>query len=382
MPTPLSPALVLALLALVGTAQREPGTGGYYRLKLVRVMDQQGFGQPVEAFRLLLPADWKVNSWVRWVPNYSCPANILDVGLQSASPDGLTGFEIFTPYSWQWYDDPAMVQMLQQSGTQGCPVSRPTDAATFLRGALVPNRRQGARIMAAEPLASVAQAEDAKLRAVLGPSLQAGLIKGVKVDGARVRLAYEVNGRPVEEWVGATVTVIASAGFSATAAMQGSMAQSNTYLVSASNIAATRAPKGQLQAKEKLFATIVGSIRPNQAWVNAVIQTQMAMGNAAIKGAADRSRIWSQASQDISNTYSQSYREQQAVQDRLAEQYSQSVRGVETYVDPASHERVELSGGYQQAWSNGRGEYILSDDANFNPAVTLRENWTQLQKTR
>jgi hypothetical protein len=374
-------ALLLACLATSGTpAGAQAPDGGYYRLKVVKVIDQEGFGQPVEAFRLLVPAEWKANGWVRWVPSYNCPANIIDVGFQSASPDGLTSFEVFTPYTWQWTDDPAMVQMLRQSGSQSCPVGQPTDATNFLKAALIPNRRSGARVLRVEPLPKVAKAEDAKMRAALASSLQAGLITGLNVDGARVRLAEEINGRPVEEWVGATITVIAFPGFSTSAAMQGSMAQANTYAITASNLLATRAPKGQLEAREKLFAMIIGSIRPNQAWINAVIQTQMAMGNAAIKGAADRSRIWAQASNDIGNTYSQGYQQQQAVQDRLAEQYSQSVRGVETYVDPTTREPVELTGGYKEAWSNGRGEYILSDDATFDPAATLHEHWTQMER--
>ena len=43
---------------------------------------------------------------------------------------------------------------------------------------------------------------------------------------------------------------------------------------------------------------------------------------------------------------------------------------------------MELSAGYRQAWSNGNGEYILSDDVNFDPSVSLHENWTQLNRTQ
>ena len=69
--------------------------------------------------------------------------------------------------------------------------------------------------------------------------------------------------------------------------------------------------------------------------------------------------------------------QQQRVQSGLAQQYSHYIRGVETYVDRISGERVELASGHGRAWSNGRGEYILSNDPNFNPSVVFRERWEE-----
>jgi len=66
----------------------------------------------------------------------------------------------------------------------------------------------------------------------------------------------------------------------------------------------------------------------------------------------------------------------------MAEQFGQTIRGVETSVDPRSNEPVELVGGYVGAWSNGKGEYILSDSPNFNPATALHEDWREMKKPR
>lgn len=374
----------------VAFAQSSPIPGGgfaapYYRLRFVSAVDQEGFGQPVEAFRLLIPSDWRANGWARWEPNINCPANIIDVGFQSSSPDGLSGFEIFRPYSWQWTDDPMMQQTLRQAeGTMwgSCPLGQPVRAANFLQQTLIPQRRPGAQILNVEPLADVAQAEEARLRSMLGPALQAGMIGRIQVDGARVRIAYFINNQPVEEWLAGTVTTVAQPTLSATAAYQGQMMKTLSYSVTVSNLTAARAPRGQLDQRLKLFATVLSSVRPNQVWVNAVLQTQMAMGKTQTQGAADRSKIWAQASNEISNMYSQAYQNQQAVQDRLASQYSQYIRGVETYVDPATHNRYELTNGYQTAWINNRGEYLLSDSPNFNPAVEFQEDWRQLQRAQ
>ena len=93
-----------------------------------------------------------------------------------------------------------------------------------------------------------------------------------------------------------------------------------------------------------------------------------------------RAQIWREAGQQMSATMSQSYQNQQAVQDRSAAQFSQTIRGVETFVNPSSGERVELSGGYDNAWVNRRGEYLLSDSPGFNAPIALQEDWTQLRR--
>jgi len=65
--------------------------------------------------------------------------------------------------------------------------------------------------------------------------------------------------------------------------------------------------------------------------------------------------------------------------DRSAERQIQALRGVETYIDPATRTRVDLTTGYQGAWTNGLGDYVLSDAPGFNPARELEGNWTALQ---
>jgi hypothetical protein len=55
------------------------------------------------------------------------------------------------------------------------------------------------------------------------------------------------------------------------------------------------------------------------------------------------------------------------------------MRGVETYRNPATGETVELSNLYGNAWVNNRGEYLLSDQAGFDPSVTFKEDWKPLE---
>jgi hypothetical protein len=40
---------------------------------------------------------------------------------------------------------------------------------------------------------------------------------------------------------------------------------------------------------------------------------------------------------------------------------------------------VQLPGGYHDAWVNSRGEYILSNNASFNPNVGDNIEWRRME---
>jgi hypothetical protein len=72
---------------------------------------------------------------------------------------------------------------------------------------------------------------------------------------------------------------------------------------------------------------------------------------------------------------------QQASQDRIAEAWSQTMRGVETFVDPGNASQVELRSGFDNAWSDGVGEYVLSGRPSFTPnTVFTNQNWTRMER--
>jgi len=55
------------------------------------------------------------------------------------------------------------------------------------------------------------------------------------------------------------------------------------------------------------------------------------------------------------------------------------MRGVDAY-QAVSGAQVELPTGYQQAWGNALGEYILSNDPFFDPNQVSSQTWTQLHR--
>jgi hypothetical protein len=213
--------------------------------------------------------------------------------------------------------------------------------------------------------------------------VRAGLLTGFKTTGARARLAFAVRGQAVEEWAACTVTSVTQKTFSATAAYHGGLTETTSYMISAANLTACRAPAGELDRSADLFAVILSSIRPHQPWLAAVSQTQMAIAKTQIQGAADRSRIWTQASREIGDIYTDAYRNQQAVQDRLASRWSRTIRGVETYADPHTSERYALPSGFRDVWvSKVRDEYILSNDSSFDPNQLDAQAWQRVDAVR
>jgi hypothetical protein len=75
-----------------------------------------------------------------------------------------------------------------------------------------------------------------------------------------------------------------------------------------------------------------------------------------------------------------SYNQRQDTLDRLSTQFSQTIRGVDEYRDPFEGQGVELPGGYDHAWSNALGEYILTDDPSFDPKIGSNLNWEVMER--
>jgi len=379
-----APAAPKPAASSASTAPGRPSFGqGYYRMKLVKIIDNEGFGPNVEVAHLLLPADWRTEGGVHWVNGQlQCPQNMIQVQFKATAPDGVAGIEIGPSHTWQWSSDPQMQRIIQQQAAAktACDAGPVLGAIDYLRS-IIPRMRPGARILAAEPLPALTAAKQEEAARDNAMLIKAGVVRAVKAESGSVRIAYTQNGQSVEEWISTTVQTVAKPTADSAALMRGQMINSqNYYSMFAEGVFAARAPAGKLD--KKLIATVVASERVNAQYQAAVSQFLVNMGNTQLKGVMDRQRIWHDAQQQISATIIATYQHQQAVQDRLAEQWSQTIRGVETYVNPSTGTNVELTGGYDSAWVNNRGEYLLSDSPGFNPAVAFQEGWTQLKKAK
>jgi hypothetical protein len=76
----------------------------------------------------------------------------------------------------------------------------------------------------------------------------------------------------------------------------------------------------------------------------------------------------------------ESYTERQKVYDRLSDNFSQNIRGVDAYYNSVDQKSVELPAGYDDAWCNALGDYIVSEDPNFNPNEHSNQTWHRMGK--
>ncbi len=145
---------------------------------------------------------------------------------------------------------------------------------------------------------------------------------------------------------------------------------------------AYRAPAGQLDRAMPLLMTIANSVHMTPQWAKMKADHVAAMNRIALKGAADRSRIIAQANAEINQIIREGFEQRQASQDRTHQKFINAIREVENYTVPGSGTQVQLPNSYKHVFSNGNGEYILTNDALYNPNSDQNVNnlrWEPMQ---
>ncbi len=132
-----------------------------------------------------------------------------------------------------------------------------------------------------------------------------------------------------------------------------------------------------------MFMALIRSFRLNPQWYARYMQvSQYLIQNQIqqIRHIGQISQIVSQTSDQISDMIMDSYNQRQETLDRLSTQFSQTIRGVDEYHGPFEERGVELPGGYDHAWSNALGEYILTDDPSFDPNIGSNLDWQAMER--
>jgi hypothetical protein len=337
---------------------------GGVRLKPFAVQDPQ---LGMEAFRFLMPADWKVEGGVVWRANPTRPTTV-SIRIYNPSGEEEMGAVPDIPCVWA----PTLPAFGFQPGSTylGSEVRPPMgDARAVLRGLILPrysSQLPGARVVKQESLEEMAEA----VAAAYYPDLQ-----GVaKFSGGKIRIEYQHQSKAVE------MDIYAIAGMWTTPIQGIPM----TFW-GADGIRYSRAEKGKVDQQFKLFQTVLYSEKLNIQWLNLylqvrekMIQSQMEASNRAV----ELSRYLSHASHEISEGVRRSYEQRQSAMNRSAAKFDQHIRGVDEYRNPFEGRSVELPSGYRGAWANALGEYIMSDNATFNPNIGSNQQWQQLQRQR
>lgn len=351
----------------------------YIKFRKIKIYDYNGFAKPVVAYTLLIPDGWKVSGGIKWDLNAKCIIGTVSNHLKAESPDKKLSFEMFPIHTWEWMNDPTALQMAEysrQTTGKGCMLHRPMNAGRFISQVFIPEMRAGAKIIKVVNTSGAAAAAREKnleeIRAMM-KLYNADL----ETDAVLATIRYNSSTGIKDEWITTSVTEYSYNMPSAT--NYGSYYK--YYYSTADEIMSFSAPKGELKKNDKLFSAIMASFHLNPVWGKAISDMFVNISNIQAKGAMDRSRIWSNAMNEIGETQYQSWQNSQDSQDRIAQNWSQYLRGVETYIDPNTNTSIELSSGYKQAWTDKNGDYILSDDPLFNPNEHFKnQNWGRLKK--
>jgi hypothetical protein len=140
-----------------------------------------------------------------------------------------------------------------------------------------------------------------------------------------------------------------------------------------------RHPAGKEAEARKILSTVMSSFRINPEWQAGVARMISNVAQMEQREVAKRAAIQHEAAEYSAHLQQRTWEEGQASRDRIAESWGQTLRGVETWHDPSGGS-VELSAGYNEAWSRPDGTYILSNDPNFDPRVVLQEDWRKMEK--
>jgi hypothetical protein len=351
------------------------GSGSYLILKKAQIMvDDPDYDKtPSPAIEMLIPSTWDFKGAVHmFAGKTGCFSEGFSVFWEASSTDGVTKFQGIPNYAWQYSDDPQELHKLTDPNRRThtgnttndlCPVSKPLNAEQYFRQFVLSGLTPAMTVVSVEPFPALEQI--VRQRQGLPP---AGANGGARVDAIRVRLAFQQDDKPMELWYSvALVTQTYRVG-------QGSL-----YDLHAVGQVALGAPKGELDANDKLFKVVMGSIQPlprytafTNKWIASYYQTQ------ANKEAA-MDRIQADLDNFITQTYLHMSANAQRVSDIGFHAADQNLRDVQTYRDPSTGRTFELSNQYGHAWLNGANQYVMSDDPNFNPNSALSGSWNELQ---
>jgi hypothetical protein len=193
-------------------------------------------------------------------------------------------------------------------------------------------------------------------------------------EGGKMRVEYTLNGVAMEDEL---YCVIQSQDIPVQT-LYGISRNVNWYMT---YLQSFRAEKGKLDSEAKLFQTISYFARTDVNWlnkynqvVNYLIQEQIKQ----IESLDQLSNIVSQTSNEISDANYDAWEQSQNVKDMLADDFSDSILGIQSYRNSIDGSTVDLPSGYSSAWANSLGEYILSDSASYNPNTESNLNWQKL----
>ena len=297
-----------------------------------------------KAFKILLPQNWVSKGGIfRIDPNAGGgAANALEAKLDFTVQNNEAGTA-----SVRWYPDlfyfdsrysPAGQMGLYPNGSnyQGMTVLPVLSPEQFIRQVVLPYAHpqvSNVSVIETKKLPELAQAIQKEDKLMIN--------MGFTYDASLVTVNYTENGTEYEEKFVSCVMNLGQAG----AGMW-----KNRYTFS------FRAPKGQLEKYEPLFAAIGNSLTINPQWLT-----------GEIKGQMERAGIYNRTIQKINKISSEINQHRQHNNEIIQHDMYLNLTGQEDYVNPFTNEIETGTNEWNHRWSSNSDFVIYSDDPNFDP---------------
>ena len=336
------------------------------KFKTASFIDSEGIG--TKAFSMLIPSDWQAEGKIDWI--LDTPAMPVAGDFRAWNPNGKEEFHLFPNQAFFSSNNPMILQTFPTGSRYfGALVRSPLDPIEALKEIAIPLFRSDA-----ENLQVVSQEELPQVKQYFqtGTDPATGVI--TSAEGGKIRVEYTLNGLAYEDEM---YCIIQSQDIPVQT-IYGTTRNINWYMT---YVESFRAEKGKLDSQAKTFQTISYFARTDINWlnkynqvVNYLIQKQIQQ----IQSLGHLSSIVSQTSNEISDANFEAWQQSQNVKDRLADDFSNSILGLDSYRNPIDGSTVELPSGYSSVWANSLGEYALSDSPSYNPNTESNLNWQQM----
>lgn len=338
------------------------------RFKNFVYIDQQGTG--IEAFRFLMPSDWIFEGGMQWILDNPVMPSV--TAFRVLNPEGEEQFEVFPNHCYFWSNNQQQLSMFPPGSKYfGSIVMRPISAQKALRDIILTEQRG-----IFSDLKVIKDENVPELPRALGAGNQAQGAGSSAATGAKLRISYIKDGVTLEEEFYA---VVESFTFPVQS-MYGTFYNTLWYI---DYIFSFRTGKGKLESNAKVFQTITASFKLNPHWYakySNVIEYLAQQKISQIRSVGEFSRMLSRMSDQVSDEKMQQFERRGDVYDKVSQKFSDNTLGIDRYYDPHEGREVELPSGYNHAWCNNNGEYILTDNPNFNPNEGSNLHWESLKR--
>jgi hypothetical protein len=196
-------------------------------------------------------------------------------------------------------------------------------------------------------------------------------LAGGSAEGGKIRVQYTWQGHVYEEEIYGVVELFR-------APIASLFGQNEVLFWYVDFLFSFRSAAGRLDDSAKLFTVMISSFRLNPHWYAAyksIIQSLIQGQVQRIHHIGQIGQIYAQTGREMREQNLHDWYARQEVYDRLATDRSREIRGVDAFLDPHREQVVELPSGYGNAWANNLGEYILTEDPNFNPNQISTQHW-------